>query len=88
MASTTDATAFTDALLPDSKHLPKSLDAHIHERNVSQFFDLVSELPPEGATVVQLEYWGWNEGPTNIHHFLCATIQLPGGELQLYICGW
>lgn len=78
MASTTAATVFTDTLLPDSKHLPRSPDANKHERSVSQFFELVSELPPEGATVVQLECWGRNEGLTNLHHFLCATIQLPG----------
>lgn len=78
MASAEDSTAFIDILLPDSRH--PSDEPNIQERSVSKFLNIVMQLP-KGATVVQLEYWGRNRGPKKLHHFLCATIQLPGGEL-------
>lgn len=85
MASTTDPFVFIEAFLPDSKY--SSNGSKRQERSVDQFFDIITKLP-EGATVAQLEYWGRNKGPKKLHHFLCATIQLPGGELELYIYGW
>lgn len=81
MASTNDPSDFIEALLPDSKFPSDEPDEpDIQGRRVSKFFDIVRTLR-EGATVVRLEYWGWNESLTKLHHFLCATIQLPGDTI-------
>ena len=68
---------FIVKLLPDSVDRPNKPNQH--PRTIDAFCDIVTQLPPNGAIVIKLEYFGWNKGPKKLHHFLCATIKLPGG---------
>lgn len=67
---------FITNLLPDSVGRPNKPNRH--PRPIDVFYDIVRKLP-NGAIVIELEYFGWNKGPKKLHHFLCATIKLPGG---------
>lgn len=74
---------FVSKLLPDLLHRPNMPIEH--KRSVEDFWDVAMTLPKKAA-VDTLEYFGWNHGPKKLHHFLCATIKLPRGESQLYVC--
>ncbi|KIM51452.1 hypothetical protein SCLCIDRAFT_1224533 [Scleroderma citrinum Foug A] len=69
---------FITSLLPDSVGRPNKPNRH--PRPIDVFYDIVRKLP-NGAIVIELEYFGWNKGPKKLHHFLCATIKLPGGSI-------
>ena len=82
MANTVNATDmwFAEVLFPE-----RGRNA-VQIRSTTNFFRLLMGLK-KGPTLVALEYWSTVK--TIIpHHFLCATIKLPGGAFQLYMSRW